>query len=266
MKRPLSPFHQLRLGTLVLLLAVLNPIGTHAEEPVRPLALPGKLVEAPQPVRFDIEFAGGSPAEFAKALSNAADERVNLLIPDGVEDLRIPKIKLSQVTVQDVLNGLTAIGSAFRGTAGAEWAYQFHPSNGAVGQNGPRPVQSVWVLSAVRNQPASKPNPSLKVFSLARFLGKPEQGMHSVEDIITAVQTGWKMQKISPLPELTYHPETKLLMAYGQEAHLTLITDVLKQLELSAPAPVHKEKVNPEVMKTLEKGGLVMPQEPSKSK
>ena len=122
------------------------------------------------------------------------------------------------------------------------------------------------MFSAVRNQSAIKPNSSLKVFSLARYLGKPEQGLHSVDDIITAVQTGWKMQKISPLPELTYHPETKLLMAYGQEAHLTLITDVLKQLEPPVPAPVQKEKVNPEVMKVLEKGGLVMPQEPTKSK
>ena len=227
---------------------------------------PGQSTETPNALRFDIEFPGGSPAEFAKALSSAAGEGVNLLIPEGVEDLRIPKLKLSQVTVQDVLNGLSTIGSAFRGTAGAEWAYQIHQTSAAVGSNGPRPVQSVWVLSAVRNQPASKPNSILKVFSLARFLGKPEQGLHSVDDIITAVQAGWKMQKISPLPELTYHPETKLLMAYGQEAHLTLITDVLKQLELTAPAPVHKEKVNPEVMKTLEKGGLVMPQEPAKSK
>lgn len=261
MKRPLSPFNMLRLGTLVLLLAVLNPIGMQAEEPVRPLALPGKLAEPPQPARFDFEFPGGSPAEFLKALSDAAGGGVNLLIPDGVEDLRLPKLKLSRVTVQDVFYGLSNVGSSFRGQPGAEWAYQFQPTGGIGQQNAVAPV---WVLSVFRNQPAIKP--TLKVFSLARYLGKPEQGLHSVDDIITAVQAGWKMQKSSPIPELTYHPETKLLMAYGQEAQLTLITDVLKQLELTAPAPVHKEKVNPEVMKTLEKGGLVMPEEPAKSK
>ena len=278
MKRSPYFLNRLRLGALAVVCIALGSNAAHAQnQPRVPLAPapgfvapvfapPGQPTETPNALRFDFEFPGGSPAEFAKALSNAAGERVNLLIPDGVEDLRISKLNLSHVTVQDVLNGLSAIGSAFRGTSGAEWMYQFHQINGAVGPNGPRSVQPVWVLSAVRNQTTTKPNSILKVFSLSRYLGKPEQGLHSVEDIITAVQTGWKMQKISPLPELTYHPETKLLMAYGQDAHLTLITDVLKQLEPPVPAPVYKEKVNPEVMKTLEKGGLVMPQEPAKSK
>jgi hypothetical protein len=108
----------------------------------------------------------------------------------------------------------------------------------------------------------------VKVFSLSRHLGKPEQGLHSVEDIITAVQTGWKMQRITPTPELTYHPETKLLMVFGSDAALTLIADVLKQLEPPAVVPVAAptEKLNPEVIKVLEKSGTLLQKDPAKSK
>ena len=258
-----SPFARLRIGAVVLLFSVLGPILGQAQIHPPGVIASGQPSTYPQLPRFDFEFHGGSPGELVKELNKAAGTNINLIIPDGVEDVRIPKLNLAQVTVPDVLYGLNYAGSAGRGQIGVEWVYQFQLSS----PGGPTPAWSgVWMFSAVRNQSAIKPNSSLKVFSLARYLGKPEQGLHSVDDIITAVQTGWKMQKISPLPELTYHPETKLLMAYGQDAHLTLITDVLKQLEPPVPAPVQKEKVNPEVMKALEKGGLVMPQEPTKSK
>ena len=42
------------------------------------------------------------------------------------------------------------------------------------------------------------------------------------------------MQHISPLPALSYHKETQLLIAVGPESQLALITAVLRQLESPA--------------------------------
>ena len=187
-----------------------------------------------------------------------------MIIPDGTEEVRISSLKLSQVTVQDGLLGVNSVGQGGRGGPGlrTEWQYGFLTPSGP----GVRSAQAVWTFFANPIYIPNRPVSILKVFSLARYLGKPEQGLHSVDDIITAVEAGWKMQEIGAQPKLTYHPETKLLMAFGQEAHLTLIADVLKQLEPPVPAPVYKGMLNPEVQKALEKGGQVMPQEPTKSK
>jgi hypothetical protein len=204
-----------------------------------------------------------------KEISKAQGAPVNAVIADRFEDTRIPKLDLVNVTISEVFDSLERVSQrtvllpvGMNNYQQGQFGYGFRAVP-------PISTNSVWVFYSRSPEDESLrpiPTQGLKVFSLARYLGKPEQGLHSVEDIITAVQTGWKMQKISPLPELTYHPETKLLMAYGQEAHLTLIADVLKQLEPPVPAPVHKEKVDPQVMKTLEKSGLVMPQDPPKAK
>ena len=270
---------------MVVVCVALGSNAAHGQNPPRvPLlpapgfGAPGQVAEAPKLPRFDLEFRGGSPADLVKELSKAQGAPVNAVIPSRFEDIQIPKLQLANVTVSEVFDALARASqravkiptdqSAYgRGSV----LYNYTQEQVGFGFRAALPIStnSIWTFfSSSPEDLLALPvlNQGLKVFSLARYLGKPEQGLHSVEDIITAVQTGWKMQKISPLPELTYHPETKLLMAYGQEAHLTLITDVLKQLEPLVLVPGQKEKVNPEVMKILEKGGLVVPQEPSKSK
>jgi hypothetical protein len=56
----------------------------------------------------------------------------------------------------------------------------------------------------------------------------------TVDDITTAIQSGWKMSGgQSPLPELKYHKETKMLIAYGDPHQLSTIEDVLRTLPSS---------------------------------
>jgi hypothetical protein len=52
----------------------------------------------------------------------------------------------------------------------------------------------------------------------------------TVDDITTAIQTGWKMAGEMPTPELNYHKETKLLIAYGEPNKLQTIQQVLQTL------------------------------------
>jgi hypothetical protein len=90
---------------------------------------------------------------------------------------------------------------------------------------------SIWYFHVER--PSSPPPvPQAKVcrfFSLAPYL---EHGF-TVDDITTAIQTGWKMAKASSPPELNYHRETKLLMAFGDPDELNTIDTVLHTLPSS---------------------------------
>jgi hypothetical protein len=58
---------------------------------------------------------------------------------------------------------------------------------------------------------------------------------YTVDDITTAVQTGWKMLGVTKPPEITYHKDTKVLIAVGEEDKVNLIGDVLKQLSQGKP-------------------------------
>jgi hypothetical protein len=77
---------------------------------------------------------------------------------------------------------------------------------------------------------ASPPQKFCRFYQLADALQN-----YSIEDITTAIQTGWKMLGVKSPPELKFHPETKLLIAVGQPEELRTIDDVLSGLR-SAPA------------------------------
>jgi hypothetical protein len=53
---------------------------------------------------------------------------------------------------------------------------------------------------------------------------------YKVEDITTAVQTGWKMLGDPSPPTLNFHKDTKLLIAVGELERLKLIDSVLAEL------------------------------------
>jgi len=87
---------------------------------------------------------------------------------------------------------------------------------------------SVWYFHVEKpvEPPVILPEKTTEYYSLAPYL---DRGF-TVDDITTAIQTGWKMSGQTALPELNYHKETKLLIAFGEPAKLVAIDDVLKTL------------------------------------
>ena len=67
-------------------------------------------------------------------------------------------------------------------------------------------------------------------YSLSPYL---DRGF-TVDDITTAIQIGWKMAGVTPTPELNYHKETKLLIAFGEPNKLKTIDNVLQTLPQTA--------------------------------
>lgn len=64
---------------------------------------------------------------------------------------------------------------------------------------------------------------------------EPMLEKYKVEDITTAIQSGWEMLHVTKVPQLKFHPETRLLIAVGTEDNLRIIENVLKQLVADSP-------------------------------
>jgi hypothetical protein len=70
----------------------------------------------------------------------------------------------------------------------------------------------------------------------------------TVDDITTAIQTGWRMSGASSAPTLSFHKETNLLIGAGDMSSLQVIDEVLRTLKpttgdaLPAPADKSAEK------------------------
>jgi hypothetical protein len=78
------------------------------------------------------------------------------------------------------------------------------------------------------------PSKACRFYLLSPYL---ERGL-TVDDITTAIQTGWKMLgDSSTTPSISFHKETKLLIAVGEPGKLEVIDAVLRALESPKPMP-----------------------------
>jgi len=90
----------------------------------------------------------------------------------------------------------------------------------------PQPTDdSIWrFYSEKSNSPQE--SKVCQFFQLAPYLDT-----YKIEDITTAIETGWKMLGETERPEIKFHKDTKLLIAVGEPSKLVLIESVLTQLK-----------------------------------
>jgi hypothetical protein len=92
-------------------------------------------------------------------------------------------------------------------------------------------------------------NKVCRFYSLAPYLDRHI----TVDDITTAIETGWKMLGDSAPANISFHKDTKLLIAVGEPSKLETIDAVLKALAVAgepgaasaAPSPAPAEKPKP---------------------
>ena len=249
----------MKKSLLLLAFATLAPFTLHAQangQPHPPAAIPGGPSPAVEPVlkRFNLDFPGGTPGALAAAISKAMGRHLNLIIPASHADTKIMPMKVESVTVPDLFRAIqtasarqvpVVTGSTSRsGTMPAQRSFQyktveisFIPTSGTVTD------ETVWSFgsteptaedSAVLAK-GEEPEQVCQYFQLAPYLQD-----HTVEDITTAIQTGWKMLKVDPVPQLSFHQETKLLIAVGSSEQVAQIPMVLQQLRLDDSTAVEK--------------------------
>lgn len=199
---------------------------------------------------FSLDFSGGPPELLVKAIEKATGKPLNVIIPTEGADVDLPPIKMNDVDVQRLFSALEVasikqmkiITDSYGGNGNQSYStytasYGFK-TDGTVNDN------SVWYFHA--NKPPQSPTVAVEkicqFYSLADYL---EAGL-TVDDITTVIQNGWKMAGVNPTPELKYHKETKLLMAYGEPEKMATIDNVLKVLKPKAAySPFGRPAIRP---------------------
>jgi hypothetical protein len=191
--------------------------------------------------RFNLEFPGGTPRELVKAIEKATDKPLSVIIPEENLDLKIPALSVKNVTVADLFAVLKQSSMKperfiLRNPLQPDHPDVFGYVSSYTFQTEGQPTEdSIWYFHWDRgdkHQPREGWNvvssTVCRFYQLDPYLGAG----YSVEDITTAVETGWKMLGVVKPPAITYHKDTKVLIAVGEDDKVDLIGELLKQLRI----------------------------------
>jgi len=201
----------------------LAPARSVANLPATALTLPDANRQVPGQ-RFDLDFPGGGPQALVSAIEKATGQPLNVLIPDKCKEEKLPALKVTGVNVPELFAALARANSrAVRMPGMGPMQYTYTAST----EFSKDPNSSVWYFTCY-----SPPEPQqvCHFYQLADLLQNSK-----VEDITTAIQTGWKLLGVQPTPQLKFHPETKLLIAMGKPEELATIDSVLQELRKALP-------------------------------
>ena len=169
---------------LALTLGYLSPLAHAAEVP--------KATE--ESGTFDLSFKGGTPQKLVSEMENASRQKLNVLIPPELADVKIPPMELRAVQTQGVFDTLNML-----------WRNSMQWIRASSSISTP-----VWVLS---RRPEDR---KTQVFYVGHLLKK-----FKIDDITTAVQTTWQLGGKEAKAELKYSTSRE-----GGHARITEIAGV----------------------------------------
>ena len=218
---------------------------TSVPDPPTPLSPIYGQTDKSNLTKFSLDFPGGTPKQLVAAIQKAMGKTINVIIQDADANEQLPPLKMSDVKLPDLFKALgdssikrvpyvtsTYYGGGFGGTPSQNYSVgtegYFFKTSGNVTDD------SVWYFAVEKTAlPSMNPAKSCRYYALDKHI---EAGI-SVEDITTAIQTGWKMMGETSTPDLRFHKETKLLIAVGAPTKLETIDTVLKALQPSPRLP-----------------------------
>jgi len=203
-------------------------------------SLTAKAAGASEPVltKFSLDFSGGTPQQLVAAIEKATGKPLNAIIPPEHADTKLPPLKMSNVDVRQLFQALelTSQKTEAYATGNFPGSYQQARTSSGFRTQGQISDESIWYFYLDKLAPPPtqvRTAPKIcRYFSLAPYL---ESGQ-TVEDITTAIQTGWKMLGDDDTPKISFHKETKLLIAVGEPEKLETIDAVLTALKPRPPA------------------------------
>jgi len=212
-----------------------------ANIPTRALSSPGQnQPEPPKLTTFSLDFPGGTPGELVAAIEKAMGKPLNAIIPVDQFQVRLPPLKMSNVDVSQLFQALEltsmkteayVTGTTYSGGyGGGQQSYQQMRTSYGFRTPGAHSDESIWYfyMEKPNMPPLVSPIPKIcRFYPLTSFL---DRGM-TVDDITTAIQTGWKMLGDKETPTISFHKETKLLIAVGEPGKLQTIDAVLEALK-----------------------------------
>jgi hypothetical protein len=218
----------MRVVTTGLVMASVSEI--FGQQDVQKPQLP--LPQSPALTKFDLDFPGGTPRDLVAAIQKAMGRPLNVIVSPQASEVGMPPLTMRSVTAAQLFKALTAASPnavAVHNLNG--FPRQIISTNYAFKTEGNVTDDSIWYLNA-NNAPSDEiPARSARFYLLTPFL---DQGL-TVDDITTAIQTGWKMAGISG--QLSYHKETRLLIAVGDQTQFDTVNGVLQALKEQKPRP-----------------------------
>jgi hypothetical protein len=192
---------------------------------------PQETVPAPKLTKFDLDFAGGTPDDLVIAIQKALGRPLNAVVPPQFSKRQLPPLKMRSVDVAQLFNALYQASTTNEPVPNSQMPGQYFVSTFGFKTEGAPTDDSVWFFFG--GVPPVNPPPQrfCQYFLLTPYL---EKGL-SVDDITTAIQTGWKMLGTSDRAELSYHPETKLLIIVCDRDNFEVVRSVLAALKDSKP-------------------------------
>jgi hypothetical protein len=198
--------------------------------------------------RFNLDFPGGTPKELVAAIQKALGKPLNAVVPDEFAEVKLPPLKMTNIHVADLFNTLIwaskervayYTSTSYGGFGGPSSNYQNYTTAYGFKTESTPTDDSIWYF--FEDKPAVPPFAESPPSRICRFylLTPYLERRLTVDDITTAIQTGWKMLGDKETPSISFHKETKLLIAVGEPRKLETIDAVLKALEppkVSAPA------------------------------
>ena len=189
--------------------------------------------ESPALTKFDLDFRGGTPRQLATAIEKAMGRPLNVIVPDEFADIKLPALKMNGVDVSQLFQALEAASQKSEAyfSSPPYGSYQIARTSYGFRTQGKISDDSVWYFSVEKPMAPAVPPKVCSFYSLAPYI---DHGM-TVDDITTAIQTGWKMLGDKETPAISFHKDTKLLIAVGEESKLQLIDFALQQLAKGKP-------------------------------
>ncbi len=247
----------LALGLISLSLAsAFGQPGQPQPPPIAGLVSPPRAEES-KLTKFNLDFPGGTPQELVNAIQKAMGKPLNAIIPEEFEDERVPPLRMNEITVPELFKAIEmatmrtdpyVTSTSYSYGSGGKPNFSYQQLRTSIGFRTDDKVLSdnpVWYFHGrekIPNMAALEATLSLpkvcRFYALSTYL---ERGL-TVDDITTAIQTGWKMLGDTNTPTINYHKDTKLLIAVGEPTKLETIDAVLKALTPTTP-PAEK---NPE--------------------
>ncbi len=231
----IAPFILAGLITFVAASAPAQPASLRAE--------PGQPSPEGGLSKFDLDFPGGIPRELVKDIQKALGKPLNAIIPEEYMDTMLPALKMKGVDVAQLFQALQSatskqiayVTSANYSSSGrsSTRSYQYYTTSCGFKTVPGRPITDDTIWWFYVDRPSLPEGSSLMNSRVCRFyaLGPYLERHLTVDDITTAIETGWKMLGEGTPANISFHKDTKLLIAVGEPSALEIIDAVLKALD-----------------------------------
>lgn len=228
------------LATTCLFLALFAPKFAQAEA----TTAPQEPAQKSTLTKFDLDFPGGTPQELASAIQKSMGRPLNVIVPTSFAELRIPPLMMKHVDVAQLFKALASASPTNITPPYANSPGEFFRTGYAFRTDGNPSDDSIWYFTAEIPPRTDEAQRAAYFFNLTPYL---DQGL-TVDDITTAIHTGWKMAGNSTGSELSYHKETKLLIVVGNRLQIETVNSALaalmQQVNATLSAFMEEKKAN----------------------